>query len=145
MCLTLNAAHLHCIHWARRTKMTYSLLYVTVMFISPGFSGTHFLLCLAHAARRILQPAWTREWGCVSTTFLRSKCCTGDKNVATAMWRRERSVTVENQRYDYAAFWLLWFICSWWLTKTLSQVKLLNTHKIFDTWHKKIRAFILHS
>ena len=63
-------------------------------------SGIHFLLCSAPAVRRTWQPVWRREWGCVCTICLRSRCSTGDRSVATDMWRRERSVTVESWRYS---------------------------------------------
>jgi len=60
----------------------------------------HSQQCLAHAARRTLQPVWRKAWVCVCTTCQRSRCSMEDRSVAMATWRREKSVTAGSQRYN---------------------------------------------
>lgn len=56
--------------------------------------------CSAAAAKKTWRPVLRKAWGCVSSTCPRSKCCTVGRNAATATWRREKSVTVVNWRWE---------------------------------------------
>lgn len=77
-----------------------SLLACVTQEIFLSLTGTRSPQCSAAAARRTWRPVLKKASGCVCSTCPRSRCSTVVKNVATAMWRRERSVTVESLRWE---------------------------------------------
>lgn len=83
-------------HHCRLPPLTVCVAHKTFLSLT-GIRSRQFS---AAAARRTWQPVLKKASGCVCLTCLRSRCSMVGRNVATAMWRRERSVTVENRRWE---------------------------------------------